>query len=233
MNIVGKAETGQWIKATNDYERIMAKAATLGMRQIGKLAESKARGAIAAAGFSPNVQRTIRALNKPASGYVLNPKIWLHSTVNYLDVFESGRTITGSEFLWLPLPNVPPNTGSGVMFGGLISRPHMTPSQYIRKVGPLVFMRGAKSKTGLPMLGAVVEGPSTKPSRARLRRTFLKQRFGEKTRPTHVVPMFYAIRKVDIPIKFDTEAAVADAMTGLEEAYQQIIKPDEEQVGGN
>ena len=56
----------------------MAKAATLGMRQIGKLAEAKARQTIAAAGFTSNVQRTMKALNKPASGYVLNPAVWLH-----------------------------------------------------------------------------------------------------------------------------------------------------------
>jgi hypothetical protein len=232
VNIIGRAEPGQWVRATTEYEKVMAKAATLGMRQIGKLAESKARAAVAAAGFTTNVQRTIRALNKPPSGYVLNPAIWLHSTVNYLDVFESGRTITGTEFLWLPLPNVPPNTGSGTKFGGLISRPHMTPSQYIRKVGPLVFMKDARGK-GLPMLGAVVEGPETKPSRGRLRKTFLKQHFGEKTRPTHIVPMFYAIKAISIPPKFDTEKAVANAMEGLEDAYHEIIKPDEDRLSGN
>ncbi len=230
MNIVGRAESGQWIKATNDYQRIMAKAATLGMRQIGKLAEQSARQAVGAAGFTSNVQRTIRALNKPPSGYVLNPKIWLHSTVNYLDVFETGRTITGSPYLWLPLPNVPANPGSGTKFGGLIGRPHMTPNQYIRKVGPLVTMR---RPNGLPMLGAVVEGASTRPSRARLRRTFLKQRFGEATRKTHLVPMFIAVTSITIPKKFDTERAVADAMDGLEQAYQQIIRPDEEALSGD
>ena len=230
MKLVSRAEPGQWEKATTGYERIMAKAATLGMRQIGKLAEAKARQTIAAAGFTSNVQRTMKALNKPASGYVLNPAVWLHSTVNYLDVFETGRTITGSPYLWLPLPNVPPNTGSGTKFGGLISRPHMTPSQYIRKVGPLVTMR---RPNGLPMLGAVVEGPDTRPSRKRLRQTFLKRRFGEKTRPTHVVPMFIAVTSITIPKKFDTEAAVEDAMKGLADAYNEIIKPDEEKLSGN
>ncbi len=233
MKLVAREDTpGQWEKATTEYERIMAKAATLGMRQIGKLAETAARRAVGAAGFTSNVQRTIQALNKPASGYVLNPKIWLHSTVNYLDVFETGRTITGSPLLWLPLSSVPPNPGSGVKFGGLIGRPHMTPSQYIRKVGPLIKVVTRKHG-GLIMLGAMVEGPSTKPSRARLRQTFLKRHFGEKTRPTHFVPMFIGIARVSIPKKFDTKAAVETAAKGLEEAYAQIIKPDEDAISGD
>ena len=230
MKLVVDAEGGQWEKATTEYERIMATAATKAMRQIGKLAEKAARQAVGAAGFTSNVQRTIQALNKPPSGYVLNPRVWLHSTVNYLDVFETGRTITGSPYLWLPLPNVPPNTGSGTKFGGLIGRPHMTPSQYIRKVGPLITMR---RPNGLPMLGAIVEGPGTRPSRGRLRRTFLKQRFGEATRKTHVVPMFIAVTSITIPKKFDTEQAAKTAVDGLEKAYNEFVEPYEGRPSGN
>ncbi len=220
MKLQSRAEPGQWIKATNEYERIMAKAATLGMRQIGKLAEKKGREAIEASGFSSRFAKTLRAINKPPSGYVLNPAVYVHSTLNYADVFETGKTIIGNPLLWLPFPNVPPGK----------NREHMTPREYIRNIGPLVTMR---RRGGLPMLGAVVEGPSTKPSRGRLRRTFLKQRFGEATRKTHVVPMFFAVTSITIPKKFDTEAAIEDAMKGLQDAYAEIIKPDEEQISGN
>ncbi len=222
MKLVGRAEPGQWIKATNDYERVMAKAATLGMRQIGKLAETKGRQAIQAGGFSPKFARTLRAINKPPSGYVLNPAVYIHSTINYADIFETGKTITGNRLLWLPLPNVPPGK----------NREHMTPREYIQNVGPLIWITTQKHG-GLIMLGAVVEGPSTKPSRGRLRRTFLKRRFGEKTRPTHVVPMFFAVTSITIPKKFDTEKAVEDAMNGLSDAYTEIIKPDEDRLSGN
>ncbi len=232
MKLVASAEGGQWEKATTEYERIMATAATKAMRQIGKLAEKAARQAVGAAGFTSNVQRTIQALNKPASGYVLNPRVWLHSTVNYLDVFETGRTITGNPLLWLPLPTVPAHPGSGVMFGGLVGRPHMTPSQYIRTVGRLVKVVTRKHG-GLIMLGAMVEGPDTRPSRARLRRTFLKQRFHEKTRPTHFVPMFIGIARISIPKKFDTEQAAKSAVDGLEKAYNELIEPYEGQSSGN
>ncbi len=230
MRLQSRAEPGQWRLATTQYEKVMSKAATLAMRQIGKLAEKSARGAVAAAGFTSNVQRTIQAVNQPRKGYVLNPSVWLHSTVNYLDVFETGRTITGSPYLWLPLPNVPQNVGSGTRFGGLIGRPHMTPSQYIRKVGPLITMR---RPNGLPMLGAVVEVSKARVTRARLRRTFLKQRFGEKTKATIVIPLFVAVTSVTIPKKFDIQAATKNAFDALGQAYAEIVQPDEERLSGN
>jgi hypothetical protein len=222
VKLAGRAESGQWIKATTEYEKVMAKAATLGMRQIGKLAEKNGREAIVAGGFSSRFAKTLRAINKPPSGYVLNPAVYIHSTLDYADVFETGKTITGNPLLWLPFPNVPPGK----------SREHMTPREYIRNIGPLIKMITPKHG-GLIMLGAVVEGPSTKPSRSRLRRTFLKKRFGEKTRRTHVVPMFFAVSRITIPKKFDTEAAIEAAMKGLADAYNEIIKPDEDRLSGN
>ncbi len=224
MRIVTKADAGQWLKATNTYEQIMSKAATKAMRATGKLAERKGREAIGAAGFTSNVQRTLRALNKPPSGYVLNPAVWLHSTVNYLDVFETGRTITGSPYLWLPLPNVPANTGSGVKFGGLISRPHMTPSQYVRKVGPLISIKG---KNGLPMLAAVVKkrvGRKGRPSRRVLSRSATQTRFFAQDKViTETIPMFFAVSSVTISKKFDVHAATEEAFKSLQDFYKQNL----------
>lgn len=217
MKLVITAASGQWLKATSEAERIAAKATTLAMRETGDLAEKNGRAAVAAAGFTSNVQRTIRALNKPPSGYVLNPKVWLHSTVNYLDVFETGKTITGSPYLWLPLPAVPPNTGSGTKFGGLVSRPHMTPSQYIKKVGPLVFMR---RPNGLPMLGAVVRRRTPRarkfglfPTKGALKRGAISDK------ATETIPLFVAVASVHIPKKFDVEAAAKTAFDQFQKFY--------------
>jgi hypothetical protein len=154
---------------------------------------------------------------------VLNPSVYIHSTVNYLDVFETGKTITGSPWLWLPLPNVPPNPGSGVKFGGLIGRPHMTPRQYIAKVGPLITMHRPGKP---PMLGAAVEGGG-RPTRRRLRSTFLKQRFGEKTRATRVVPMFVGVPSITIDEKFDVSQAIANVAPELAAAYKELVEPYE------
>ncbi len=222
MKVVVTAEGGQWEKATTEYERIMATAATKAMRQIGKLAEKSGRQAIQAGGFSSRFAKTLRAINKPPSGYVLNPSVYVHSTLNYVDVFETGATITGNPLLWLPLPSVPPGK----------NRAHMTPREYIRNVGRLIWMTTRKHG-GLIMLGAVVEGPDTRPSRGRLRRTFLKQRFGEKTRPTHVVPMFIGVARITIPKKFDTGQAIKTTVDDLEKTYNELIEPYEGQPSGN
>jgi hypothetical protein len=215
MRIVTKAAAGQWLKATNTYESIMAKAATLGMRDVGKEGVKKGREAISAAGFSSKFANTLRVINKPPSGYVLNPSAYIHSTINYADIFETGKTITGSNFLWLPLPSVPP-------IGG---RPHMTPKQYIKNVGPLVLMWRPRA---LPMLGAVVRRtPRAQPfgkfaTRGQLR----KGRSGTRGK-TETIPLFVAVHTVNIPKKFDVKGAVDDAFGHLDEFYADHLQPYE------
>ncbi len=210
MKFVARAEPGQWAKATTEYERIIAKGSTQAMRKVGKLAVDAGRQAISAGGFSSKFARTLRAINKPKSGYVLNPSVYIHSTINYADIFETGKTITGSNYLWLPLPAVPPFKG----------RPHMTPRQYIQNVGPLILMWRPRD---LPMLGAVVE-KGGKPTRARLRRTFLRKTFGEKMRKTITVPLFVAVHSVSIPKKFDTKGAIEDAADDIGAAYNELVE---------
>jgi hypothetical protein len=225
VRIVTKADAGQWLKATNEYERIIAKAATQAMRDVGKLAVKNARAVMAGAGFSTEFQRMLRVINKPASGYVLNPSEYIHSLVNYADVFETGKTITGSKFLWLPLPNVPPNPGSGVKFGGIVGRAHMTPSQYVRKVGPLYTMRRPGH---LPMLGARLETAFTKPTLKKLRRTQARRvTLGESRRSFRLVPMFVAVTSITIPQKFDLKGAFQDAFDQLDEFYAKHLEPYE------
>lgn len=215
MKIVTKADAGQWLKATNAYESIMAKAATLGMRDVGKEAIKKGRDSIAAAGFSSKFQSTLKVINKPASGYVLNPSAYVHTTINYADVFETGKTITGSPFLWLPLPSVPP-------IGG---RPHMTPKQYIRNVGPLVTMR---RPNGLPMLGAVVKGlTKAQPFGRFATRARLRKGVGGKGATTQTVPLFVAVPSISIPKKFDVRGAVDEAFREFQDLYIQHLEPYE------
>jgi hypothetical protein len=155
------------------------------MRQVCKAALQQGLNAISNAGFSDKFARTLQAINKPKSGYVLNPSVYINSTINYADIFETGKT-TGHRYLWLPLPSVPPIKG----------RPHMTPRQYIQNVGPLVLMwRPGKT----PMLGATVRrAPRAQPfgrfaSRAQLQ----KGKTGRGV--TETIPLFVAIMAVVIP----------------------------------
>ncbi len=224
MRLVAREDTpGQWAKATTAYEKLMAKGSTLAMRKIGKLAVKKGRAAIGSAGFTANVQRTLQAINKPKSGFVLNPSVYIHSTVNYLDVFEKGKTIN-SEWLWLPMPSVPPNRGAGVKFGGLISRPHMTPRQYIAKIGPLIKIERIGKP---PVLAAVIRGGKEggKVTRGRLRkgRSVVTGARGEE----RIVVLFVAISSITIRKKFDTKRAIEDAAQDIGKEYNELVEPYE------
>src|SRR6516162_8252401 len=52
MNLKFNVPPGQWIKATDLYQALMAKALTGAMRDVGKLGRERGRQAITAAGFS-------------------------------------------------------------------------------------------------------------------------------------------------------------------------------------
>jgi hypothetical protein len=215
MRIVTKAEQGQWLKATTEYERIMSKAATLAMREVGRDAVAKGRASIAAGGFSTRFQRTLRAINKPPSGFVLNPSVYVHSTVNYADIFESGKTIVGNPFLWLPLPSVP----------RAAHREHMTPREYVKNIGPLISLK--RPLGAQPILAAVIRrGPKAQPFGSFATRSQLRRGQGGRGE-TQIIPLFVGVRSVTIPKKFDVHAAAEQAFDQLEKFYKENLEPYE------
>lgn len=212
MKFSTQAPAGQWIEATTAYEKVMASAVTAAMRDVGKDAVRGGRQSIAAAGFSNRWQSSLRMKMQPPTGDVLNPAVYIHSTINYSDIFESGGVIKGQPYLWLPLPTVPPGK----------NRPHMTPREYVRTIGPLVTMRRPGKP---PMLGAVVRttkkqqpwGPFA--SRASLRAGRFR---GMRSRGTlQTIPLFVGVTSVTIPKKFDVKAACEDAFRNLDNYYAQ------------
>jgi len=210
MNLKFNVPPGQWIKATDLYQALMAKALTGAMRDVGKLGRERGRQAITAAGFSNKFANSLVA-KLPAKD-TLAPTAYIHTTINYADVFETGAVIAGKPYLWLPLPTVPPGPG----------RPHMTPKQYVENVGPLVTMHRAGKP---PMLGArvAISAPRPQPfgrfvSRRILRRGISTRRGGQ---PTQVIPLFVGVPAVNIPKKFDVHAAVVDAFGHLDDFYRR------------
>jgi len=210
MNLKFNVPPGQWIKATDLYQALMAKALTGAMRDVGKLGRERGRQAITAAGFSNKFANSLVA-KLPAKD-ALAPTAYIHTTINYADVFETGAVIAGKPYLWLPLPTVPAGPG----------RPHMTPKQYVENVGPLVTMHRAGKP---PMLGArvAISAPRPQPfgrfvSRRILRRGISTRRGGQ---PAQVIPLFVGVPAVNIPKKFDVHAAVVDAFGHLDDFYRR------------
>lgn len=209
MKFSTQAPAGQWIKATTAYEKVMASAVTAAMRDVGKDAVRGGRASIAAAGFSNRWQASLRMKMQPPSGDVLNPAVYIHSTINYSDVFETGATIQGQPYLWLPLPSVPPGK----------NRPHMTPREYVRQVGPLVTMRRPGKP---PMLGAVVKRMAkAQPFGAFASKVQLKAGRARKRGTVQTIPMFVGVLAVNIPKKFDVKAACEAAFKELAHYYAQ------------
>lgn len=206
-----ETEPGQWLKEADLADAKILKAANLALRDLGLKARDAGRAAISNAGFSRTWANSIVLIMFPrGSAPSVNPVAYLHSKINYSDIFETGRGITGSPFIWLPLPAVPPMLGSGISkFGGVIARPHMTPSQFVRFVGPLVTMRRPGR---LPMLGTPVAGGRGKTTRAtqgRVRRSGARIAGGAKN--VELVPMYVGVHSVNIPAKFDALGAMEKA----------------------
>jgi len=210
MNLKFNVPPGQWIKATDLYQALMAKALTGAMRDVGKLGRERGRQAITAAGFSNKFANSLVA-KLPAKD-TLAPTAYIHTTINYADLFETGAIITGKPYLWLPLPTVPAGPG----------RPHMTPKQYVENVGPLVTMHRAGKP---PMLGArvAISAPRPQPFGRFVSRRILRRGISMRgaTQRTQVIPLFVGVPAVNIPKKFDVHAAVVDAFGHLDDFYRR------------
>lgn len=206
MRVRIETAPGQWVREADKVSAITIKAANLALRDVGREALKEGRGAIESAGFSRQWVNSLRLIMFPkGSATSLNPVAYIHSTINYSDIFETGKTIAGHPFLWLPLPAVPPMLGSGTRFGGVVRRPHMTPSQFVRFVGPLFTMRRAAGKP--PMLGTPIPGSRrAKITKGRIRRAGARMAGG--ARATQLAPMFIGVRSVNIPKKFDATGAI-------------------------
>lgn len=204
MTLKFRIETspGQWLKQADKTSAVMIKAANLALRDVGREAVKEGRGAIASAGFSTQWVNSLRLIMFPrGNAPSLNPVAYIHSTINYSDIFETGKTITGHPFLWMPMPWVPPMLGAGTQFGGVIRRPHMTPSQFVRFVGPLIMMKGAAK----PLLGSAVPGKG-RLGKQKVRRAGARRKSGMKAKELTV--MYVGVRSVTVPKKFDVTGVI-------------------------
>lgn len=205
-----KTDGQVWIKATNDIEKSMAHAMTATVRETAREVRDGVRQAIAGAGFGPHWQNSIRSLML-TKGDVLNPAGWVHSTINFADVFETGKHIVGNPLLWLPLPAVP-------RWPGDPSR-QMSPRKFIQVVGPLFTIR-RPGKT--PLLGTMVNTAAT-PRRGRHLTKTMLGRFGRSPSAgtTRVmVPLFVGVPAIEIEKRFDFTGVIARADARTEELLQ-------------
>jgi len=222
LRLVFAAATGQFDNFVEHARNTIATAATAAMRQAGEIIKKEARANIASAGFGPRWQNTFKVQVYPDK----NGKVSMHPVLNawhkipYAGIFERGGTISGSPFLWLPLPNVPNS----------INGKHMSPANYIRFVGPLQFIpRHGKP----PLLGGYVATGSkgggltkiTVPALKRGASMMKSHRTGAPAPRARLVPLFFAIDKVQMNKRFDILPIVARVNTMLPQLFLQNFKP--------
>lgn len=197
---------GQWLKEIDEKDANVVKAANKALRDLGIIARDAGRRAIAGAAFGSVWTKSLQLIMYPKGRAIsTNPTAYLHSTINYADVFETGKHVQAQSghYLWMPLPHVPPFKGRGVRFGGVVGRSHMTPKQFIRFVGPLVFVHPKGRK---PMLCFPVPGRGKTVTAAKVRRAAARIARGESE--FKLVPMYIGVTSIEIPRKFDATAAM-------------------------
>lgn len=205
---------GQWFKATDEYGRMVAHAATAAVKNTGIAARDAARHNIASAGFGPQWQASMVSSMHPKRGDVLNPWAWVHSTINFSGVFEQGVTISGHDWLWIPTAAVPQYPGTGT---GKIPPRQMTPSKYREMVGPLK-SAGHRGGRAPMLLGLIRGGVSKLPTR----------KFKGGVRGTRGrlqwAPMFIGISTATIAKRFNTIPAMELAARDLPDFYERALE---------
>jgi hypothetical protein len=213
MKVKFQTNPSEWTQAVTDAEKKEAEALTKAMRDTVKQAVDVGRKAIQAGGFSSKFANSL--VGKIPSKFTLDPSGYIHTTINYADVFEHGATIAGKPFIWLPLPAVPPGHG----------RPHLTPKQYVQEVGALVTLHRAGKP---PMLAARVRLGQFTPQPGRFVgiRRLRRGASGPGIKFT-MIPMFVGVPSIAIPPKFDVIGAIK-AM--FDDTFEENYKKESESV---
>jgi hypothetical protein len=212
LQLQSSMDPAQWAKANAEYARIIQKAEKGAIHDVGIAARDAVRKMVAEAGFGKKWSNSFRAKFGVNNGSLYNPFALIFSTISYAGIFETGGTIAGKPFLWLPTDNVPPIAG----------RPHMTPKEYVQNVGPLVTMR---LPGRVPMLGAQVRVRGALGRNQFIgRRARLRRGLSGRGDTTQTIPMFVGISAVTIPKKWDVHGTVAEEAKGINEAYEKNLE---------
>lgn len=181
-----------------EMQRPIAKAATAAVREAGDIAKRNGRASIAAGGLSRRWQNALRVNVYPKQGDSLRPAAFVYHKISYARVFEEGAVIQGKPMLWLPLPGVPSRRGLA-----------MTPSQYVRSIGPLVSVQ----RPGKPPL--LFAGPHS-------------GRGGRKAKTSNGErkPLYVGLSSVAIHKRFYIKGAVQKAAAQLPSLYAKYLRAD-------
>jgi hypothetical protein len=199
LKIFVEAALGQADKAMADAAGEIRDAAMDTANEAAADIKSKGRANIAAAGFSLRWQNALRVNVYPNKVKSTHPTILVYHKVPYSGIFETGGTISGSPFLWLPLPDAPFGSGGR----------RIPPGKFRSTIGWPLYSIKRPGKT--PLLGANIRQTDSRAkgiSLSQLRRG--RNPGGRGT--VRLVPLYFGVPKVTIRDKFSiTEIAEREA----------------------
>lgn len=184
-------------------------AAQLALVETARAIDEGARASIAAAGFSTKWQDALSVrVNEDKAG---GGAIGIRHGVPFAMIFETGGTIEGKPWLWLPLPACPKSIGGG----------HPTPAAYVQTIGPLKYL----AAHGRPLLIGQTATPPKAPPPPGVKRLSGPRvekvsalRAGAKV-GGYAVPLFFGVEAVTIAKKFDVLGVVERAYADLARAF--------------
>lgn len=218
MNFVFEAPRGQFTAVMERNRQIIAEAGTAAIRDVAAKVKREGRAEIGRAGFSRRFQNALRVRVFPPEGVSIDAAVFVKHASDYAGIFETGGTITGSPFLWLPLPAAPLKIG----------RQRVTPKLYSQRIGPL---HSIKRPGKPPLLAAYVVGSPGAGKRAtigQLRRGATARRRVLRGRGTGVslvsLPLFVGIRAVSIRKRFGLTAIFDRARASLAPSFLRRLR---------
>ncbi|MES2845641.1 MAG: DUF6441 family protein [Pseudomonadota bacterium] len=214
LKIAFQFAKGEFDEAMQDILTPIAEAGTAAIRKAGDQVKVKARGNIAAAGFSKRWQNALRVDVYPKKGVSASAAAHIYHAIPYAHVFEDGASIAGKPYLWIPLASTPKKLG----------RKKLTPERFEAEIGQLFTLRRPGKN---PLLVARMRVPIAEAKKGppyRVRMSALK-RGGQAGGGSYVtVPIFVGIKVVNIAKKFAIRQAVQEAADDLPRLYLENLK---------
>jgi hypothetical protein len=206
------AATGQFEKFTQDARNKIAIASMGAINDAADFIKTQGRANIANAGFSKRWQNAFRVNVYPDKGkrVSIHPALIAWHKIPYAGIFEEGGTITGSPFLWLPLPNVPKT----------INGKHMSPKNYQRFVGKLFRFKAGTSR--VPLLGGYMAAGARGGGHTKITVSALKRgNSGKAGKGVRLVPvpLFFGLSSVNMRKRFDLKTVFDRANAQLPQYY--------------
>ena len=224
MKISFTVPKGASVEAMRVHADNVRDAAARAMVDTVTLVKRDGRGAIAAAGFSKRWQNALRVNVYPTRQRTVDAAAYVYHKIPYAGVFETGATIPGSPYLWLPLDAAPKRAG----------RNRVTAGNYRELIGAPLFRINRPGKA--PLLAAMVPasvarrgGKSLTPAQLRRgRRTQARGAFSaSRRRGTHqtvALPLYVGIRAVRIPKKFNLASVFIRGANTLQAGYARYLE---------